>query len=54
MEVVRRERAARFRVIVRDLPEHEARRLLESLEDLKGTLNRAITPEESTQLRTRL
>ncbi|HEX2179345.1 MAG TPA: MarR family transcriptional regulator [Actinomycetota bacterium] len=54
VEQVRRERAARFRVIVRDLSDHEAMRLLESLEHLKGTLSQAITPEESTQLGTRL
>jgi DNA-binding MarR family transcriptional regulator len=54
VEEVRRERAARFRIIVRDLSEQQAMRLLESLEHLKDTLNQAITPEESTLLRTRL
>ncbi len=50
VEEVRRERAARFRVIVRDVPEDEAMRLLGSLAELKAAFDQAITAEESAKV----
>lgn len=47
VDEVHRERAARFRMVVGDLAEHETTRLLESLEHLTSALNQAMTPEES-------